>query len=90
MTRFFHALIFAAALCGIFMPGARAEGIAAVVNEDAITISDLEERLRLMIVSSGMPYNQDIRDRLRGQVLNMLLDEALQMQEARASDITVA
>lgn len=90
MTRFFYTLMLAAILCAGIAPGARAEGIAAVVNEDAITISDLEERLRLMIVSSGMPYNQDIRDRLRGQVLNMLLEESLQMQEARALGVVIA
>ena len=65
------------------------EGIAAVVNADAITISDVEDRLKLMIVSSGMPYNDDIRNRLRGQVLNMLVDESLQMQEARAAGIEI-
>ncbi len=65
------------------------EGIAAIVNADAITISNVEDRLKLMIVSSGMPYNDDIRNRLRGQVLNMLVDEALQMQEARAAGISV-
>lgn len=67
----------------------RVEGIAAIVNTDAITVSDVEARLRLMIVSSGMPYNDDIRNRLRGQVLNMLVDESLQIQEARNLGIEV-
>jgi peptidyl-prolyl cis-trans isomerase SurA len=68
---------------------AKDEGIAAVVNSDAITFSDVEDRLKLMIVSSGMPYNDDIRNRLRAQVLNMLVDESLQVQEARAAGIDV-
>lgn len=82
-------LIFAFAIFLSAPAFAGDEGIAAVVNADAITISDVEDRLKLMIVSSGMPYNDDIRNRLRGQVLNMLVDESLQMQEARAAGIEV-
>lgn len=65
------------------------EGVAAVVNDDPITVSDVFERLKLIIITSGMPNNQDMQDRLRGQVMNMLIDEKLQMQEARQLGIKV-
>lgn len=75
----------------LFLPSpSRAEGIAAVVNEDAITISDVNARLKLMIVSSGLPNTGDIRERMKGQVLNMLVDESLQMQEARNLGVDVS
>lgn len=67
----------------------QAEGIAAVVNSDAITMSDVYDRMKLMIVSSGMPNTPDIQERLKNQVLNMLIEESLQMQEARQASITI-
>lgn len=74
-------------------PGAKTtvsnEGIAAVVNDDAITMSDVVERMKLIIVSSGMPNNPDMQQRLKGQVINMLIDESLQMQEAKQLSIKV-
>ncbi len=81
-------------LCAVvlFLAGiapARAEGIAAIVNEDAITISDINARLKLMIVSSGLPNNNDIRERMKNQVLGMLVDESLQMQESRQLGIEI-
>lgn len=67
----------------------QAEGIAAVVNTDAITMSDVYDRMKLMIVSSGMPNTPDMQERLKNQVLNMLIEESLQMQEARQASITI-
>lgn len=65
------------------------EGIAAVVNEDAVTTSDVYDRLKLMIVSSGLPNTPDIQERLKSQVLNMLIEESLQTQEAQQQNITI-
>lgn len=69
---------------------ARTETIAAVVNNDAITASDVQERLRLVMVSSGMPDAQEIKQRLAPQVINMLVDERLMLQEAGRLGITIS
>lgn len=68
---------------------ARSEGIVAVVNDAPISASDLGDRLKLMIISSGMPNTPEIQDKLRNQVLNMLIEENLQMQEAQQLNIVV-
>lgn len=68
---------------------AAGEGIAATVNEDAITVSDVEDRMKLMVVSSGLPDTGEMRAKLRAQVVNMLIDERLRMQEAARAEITV-
>lgn len=68
---------------------ARMEGIAAVVNADAVSASDLEDRMRLVMISSGMPDNQDIRERLKPQILSVLIDEKLKLQEAARLEIAV-
>lgn len=69
---------------------ARTETIAAVVNNDAITTSDVEERMRLVMVSSGIPNSPEIKQRLTPQIINMLVDERLMMQEAGRLGITIS
>lgn len=64
------------------------ERIAAVVNDEIISLSDLEARLQLALLSSGLPDTQEARDRLRPQVLRALVDEKLQRQEATRAGLT--
>lgn len=65
------------------------EGVAATVNDEAITLSDVYDRLKLMVISSGLPNTPDIQQRMKNQVLNMLIEETLQVQEARNLGITI-
>ncbi|MCB9988104.1 MAG: peptidylprolyl isomerase [Rhodospirillales bacterium] len=60
----------------------RSESIIAIVNNGAVSASELEDRMRLIIVSSGMPDNREIRDRMRSQILASLIDEQIKLQEA--------
>jgi peptidyl-prolyl cis-trans isomerase SurA len=69
---------------------ANQEGIAAVVNQDAISMTDLSDRMKLIIISSGLPDTPEIRERLQPQIMNSLIDEQLMMQEAKKRDITVS
>ena len=64
--------------------------IAAVVNEDAITVADLHTRLRLSLMSAGLQPTQDNQQRLLPQVLRLLIDEKLQQQAARKAGINVS
>lgn len=66
-----------------------AERIAAVVNEEAISMSDVQARLRMMVLSAGMPDTAETRQRLMPQVLRQLVDERLQLQEAKRLNVTV-
>lgn len=68
----------------------RTETIAAVVNNEAISATDLDERLRLLMISSGIPDSEETRTRLMPQVMNMLIDEQLMLQEAKRANITVS
>ncbi|EWY39970.1 peptidylprolyl isomerase [Skermanella stibiiresistens SB22] len=70
-------------------PARSVEGIAAVVNDDIISTSDLTARLQLALVSSGLPSTAETRQRLTPQVLRGLVDERLQLQEATRSNISV-
>lgn len=69
--------------------GVMNEGIVAVVNDSVITESDFENRYKLGLISSNLPDEPQMRERLKPQVLRALIDEQLQLQEAKRLDITV-
>ena len=62
----------------------------AVVNGDIITCTDVDQRLALILAANDNKPTPEELQRLRLQVLRNLIDETLQIQEARASDITVS
>jgi peptidyl-prolyl cis-trans isomerase SurA len=64
--------------------------IAAVVNDDIVSLSDLSNRMLLVMRSSGMEDTKQNRDRVSSQVLRSLIDERLQMQEAKRLNVKVA
>jgi len=63
--------------------------IAAIVNDEPITMMDLDSRMRLIIISSNLPNNLETRKNLTGQVLQSLISERLQHQEAKRLGIRV-
>ena len=65
-------------------------GIAAVVNSDPVTRRDLEMRLRMVIVSSGLPADQSTIRRIRPQVLRSLIEDNLKLQEAKKRNVSVS
>jgi peptidyl-prolyl cis-trans isomerase SurA len=64
--------------------------IAAVVNDEIISIHDLEARLKLAITISNLPDTLENRRRAVPQVLRKMVDERLQMQEANRVKVSVA
>ena len=64
--------------------------IAAVVNEEIISIFDLDRRLSMVIGFSRMPDTADTRQRLIPSILRDLIDDQLKNQEAKRLGITVA
>ena len=85
----FALLLFSLILLPSSLVYARSEGIAAIVNEDAISMSDVEDRMKLIVVSSGLPNNQEIRDKLTAQIVGVLIEEQIKMQEARRMEINI-
>ena len=63
--------------------------IVAIVNDDPITIMDLNSRIQLIIVSSNLPNNLKTRKSLNGQVIQSLINEKLQSQAAERLGIRV-
>jgi peptidyl-prolyl cis-trans isomerase SurA len=59
------------------------EGVAAVVNDEIISTYDLRQRMRLLILTSGVQPTPDNLAQLEQQALRSLVDEHLQIQELR-------
>ncbi|MGE3367086.1 MAG: peptidylprolyl isomerase, partial [Rhizobiaceae bacterium] len=63
--------------------------IAAVVNDEVISVYDLNARTRVIMSSTRLPDNAETRRRLVPQILRSLIDEKLQLQEAKRLNIGV-
>lgn len=64
--------------------------IAAVVNDDVISLHDVQARLTLAIRSAQLPETQETRQRLLPQVLQQLIDERLKAQEGKRLGVDVS
>lgn len=61
----------------------------AIVNGTIITDTDVEQRLALVLAANSGKIAEEEKQRLRLQVLRNLIDETLQIQEAKANEINV-
>lgn len=62
---------------------------AVVVNGEIITGTDIDQRLALILAANEGKVGEEEMKRLRMQVLRNLMDETLQIQEARSNDIEI-
>ena len=62
--------------------------IAAVVNDEVISVFDVVSRMRLLMISSNIPDTPENRQRIGPQVLRSLIDEKLELQEAKKQSVT--
>ncbi len=86
----FCLLIFLALTAGAAPPVRDVQSIAAVVNHEVISVFDLLERMKLVILSSDLKDTPETRQKLLPLVLRSLIDERLELQEAARLDIRVS
>ena len=60
-----------------------------IINGEVITGTDVDQRVALVVAASGGKVAPEELERLRLQVLRNLMDETLQIQEAKAQDLLV-
>ena len=82
------AVVLLGAICGPAQAQQEAR-IAAVVDDQVISFMDLVNRTRLVMFATGLAPTKENMDRLMPQILNNLVDETLQRQEALAQNVTV-
>ncbi len=91
MKRFYVFALFCLMAVMLAPPApAREEGIAAVVNQDVISMTDLTDRMRLIVISSGLPDKPEVRAKLAKQVIDSLIEEQLMMQEAGKQGLEIS
>ena len=77
-------LFFPLLMAALSIPALAAveQRIAAIVNDDVVSVQDLNDRLGLVLLTSRIPDQERARARLSQQVLRGLVEETLQLQEA--------
>lgn len=88
-TLFRFAILLAFAAFAVPSQAQDSLRIAAVVNDDVISLLDVSMRIRMAIVSSRLEDTPEIRQRLMPQVLRGLIDEQLKLQEAKRLGVTI-
>jgi len=88
----FVALFIAGLMLSVVTPveAEEVDRIAAVVNDDIISVRDLDSRVKLALVVSNLPDSLENRRRLLPQVMRKMIDEHLQMQEASRVKIQIS
>ena len=92
MMPIFWRVLLVFGLFGVVAHGAAAQDMlrpAAVVNDEVISMLDLEMRVRLALLSTGRSDTPEVRQRIVSRVMRGLIDERLQAQEAERLDIKV-
>jgi peptidyl-prolyl cis-trans isomerase SurA len=90
-SSFRRSFVLAALALAVTLTAATAQTlrIAAVVNEDVISVYDVNERIRFVLFSAGIPDTPEARRQIAPQVIRSLIDEKLEMQEAKRLNITI-
>jgi peptidyl-prolyl cis-trans isomerase SurA len=83
--------VLVAMLVGITgSPSAQVVSIAAVVNDEIVSAYDVRLRQNIVLSSAGIKITPDALRRNRAQVLRTLINEKLQLQEAKRLNISVS
>lgn len=64
-------------------------GIAAIVDDSAISNVDLQERIKIAMFAANLPKGKGLEEKLLPQILRNLVDERLYMKEAEKLDVAV-
>ena len=84
-----YALLAAAMMWSTSAGAAPSVDIAAVVNNQVISTFDLNERVAIVMSTTGIPDSPENRTRLTPQILRQLIDERLQMEDGARGNIII-
>lgn len=76
----------------LVVPSAQAAesfGIVATVNKDAISESDLNDRMKLILISAGLKNTKTNRQKVASRALDGLIEEQIKKQEAQKQNIII-
>jgi peptidyl-prolyl cis-trans isomerase SurA len=67
-------------------PAGLSEGVVAVVNDQIISTYDLRQRMRLLMVTSGVQPTEEALKQLQQEALRSLIDERVETQEIQREE----
>ncbi len=67
-------------------PSALRQGVVAIVNDNVISSYDLQQRVLLLVATSGVQPTAQNTPQFEQEAVNELIDEALEMQEVRRAE----
>ena len=67
-------------------PSTLRQGVVAIVNDNVISSYDLQQRVLLLIATSGVQPTAQNTPQFEQEAVNELIDEALEMQEVRRAE----
>jgi peptidyl-prolyl cis-trans isomerase SurA len=91
MHRLIALLVFLGCAIAAPLHAQDQQRIVALVNDEVISLRDLNERMRIIMATTRLPDNNpEILRAVREQALRSLIDERLQMQESKKRNIAAA
>ena len=84
-------ILLALLICkeGLYADNPSSCRIAAVVNKSIISHTDLMNRLRFATISSGLEPSAENLEKMKSQMLRVMIDEQLQLQTGEKYGITI-
>ena len=58
------------------------QAISVIVNDEVISRYDVNQRIKLILVTSGIPATEENLKRIEDQSIKALINETIQLQEA--------
>lgn len=65
-------------------------GIAVVVNEGVISMGDINDRLKMIMITSGLPPTPEIQQKLLPQIISSLVEEEIKIQAGQPRGLDVS
>ncbi|HLT78200.1 MAG TPA: peptidylprolyl isomerase [Ferrovibrio sp.] len=75
---------------GAAAPAQDQQRIVALVNDEVISLRDINQRSRVIMATARLPDTPEVMRAVREQAMRSLIDERLQMQEAKRRGISVS
>ncbi len=66
------------------------EGVAAIVNDEVITFTDVRNRAQLILLSLGVQPNEQTIQQAQQRAVDGLIDEHVQLQEAEKWEVVIS
>ena len=63
--------------------------IVATVNDEIISTADFQNQLKLFLLTTKIPFNEQTQNMILERVLNSAIDEKIKLQTAEKNDIKI-